>query len=257
MSVRAVTDDEVRRFQENGWAHLPGLVDRDTVARVLEIGEQALRDGAGMTGFGATVDRCFLPFPGGDRTGFMGKDMMLSPTMGQNASRMLDIARVRLFADAFLLKKPRTEGTHDGTLYHQDFAATPVDRSSFMGVWIALHDMPADAGVMRFYNRSHRIGVLGYAFADGISLADRCTAALQGTELSPPLIMKAGDATVHHALVVHGSPPNTTTANRWAYSMTLMDADARQNGAPAFPPGVKVERFATLDDRAFPLVPAA
>jgi len=175
--------------------------------------------------------------------------------MASNVSRLLDVSRVRLLADGYLLKMPESEGYHDGTLYHQDFPGNPVDRSSFLTVWIALHDMVAEQGTMRFYNRSHRLGVLGQVFADGVDLRTRCP-ALKENDLSAPLQLRAGDATIHHSLAVHGAPPNRTSKPRWAYNMLYMDAQSRYTMSPGmFPEGVSLAPFALFDHSMFPMLP--
>lgn len=176
--------------------------------------------------------------------------------MGNNCARFLDVPRIRLLADGYLLKMPEQGGLHDATLYHQDFPGNPVDRSSFLTVWIALHDMDADQGVMRFYSRSHRLGVFGQVFADGIDLRNRCP-DLKEADLSPPMHLRAGDATVHHSLTVHGAPPNRTETPRWAYNILYMESDARYTASPGlFPEGVVLEPFAPFEHSAFPLLPS-
>jgi hypothetical protein len=255
MTVRPVTDQEVTFFHDNGWVHLPRLVDANTVRFLLGQAEKAFAGGHSAGAFGPIVDRNFQAFVGEKRDSVVAGEMVLSPVMGRNIGRLLELPRVRLLADGYMLKMPEAGGAHDDTLYHQDFPGNPVDRSSFLTVWIALHDMPAEAGVMQFYNRSHTKGVYGQVFADGIDLRQRC-AALKDADLSPPLNLTAGDATVHHSLTVHGAPPNRTANNRWAYNILYMDADSRYTSSPGlFPAGVTIAPFAVLDHPVFPLLP--
>jgi hypothetical protein len=255
MSVRDVTDDEVDFFREYGWARLPTFIDADTIAHMHGAAEKAFAAEATVPSYGPAVDRSFRVFPGIDRAGPIGRDTLLSAAMGRNMARLLDLARVRVLIDSYLLKMPEREGTHAETIYHQDFPGHPVDRSGFLTLWIALHDMPPEAGAPRFYNRSHTKGSHGWVFADSIDLRERCP-ALKDSDLSPAAGMKAGDATVHHALTVHGAPPNLWTNRRWGYTVIYMDADTRYTGAPStFPPGLKVEPFTVLDQPVFPLVP--
>jgi hypothetical protein len=253
MGVRDVTETEVAHFHENGWAFLPGLVDKVTIDRVYATADRVWKSQDTLNHGGA--DNFFSAIPGDDPNSIERREVLLSPTMGRNLTRLLCIPRIRLFADAFLVKKPEAQG-HGRTLYHQDFAGQAVDRSNYLSVWIALHDMPAEAGVMRFYSRSHKLGVLGWAFADGISLDDRCGDLLKDEDLSPARPMKAGDATVHHSLTVHGASANRTSNLRWARSATFIDADARQPGSAAgLPAGVAQKPAALYDDAECPIVP--
>jgi hypothetical protein len=257
MTVRPINDGEVASFHKNGWVHLPGLVDKDTVAHVLELAEKAFAENRSSGEFGEIVDRNFAAFRGENRQGRVGREMVMSPVMGRNVARLLDLPALRVLADGYLLKGPQKDGAHDGTLFHQDFPGNPVDRSAFLTIWVALHDMPAEMGVMRFYNGSHRLGVFGQVFADGIDLRARCR-ALKEEDLSPPLDLKAGDATAHHSLTVHGAPPNLGHDKRWAYNILYMEASTRYTASPGlFPEGLVVEPMAVLDQPQFPLVPMA
>ena len=255
MSVRAVTDDEVAFYRESGWVRMPGLVDSATVAAMLNQAQKSMADAKAFAKYGNAVDRAFLDFPGVDRTGPVGCEMLLAPAMGRNMVRLLDVQRVRVLTDGYLVKLPQRDGLHAETLYHQDFPGHPVDRSGFLTVWLALHDLPADAGMVRFYSRSHTQGVHGWVFADSVDLRERCP-DLKDDDLSPPLAMKAGDATAHHSLTVHGTLPNVSSQQRWAHTVIYMDSDTRYTGAQGlFPEGLRAKPFTVLDQAPFPLVP--
>jgi hypothetical protein len=257
MSARAATEAEVSFFRSNGWVHLPALLPPSIAGYIRSRADEVLRLDRRAGEFGDIVERNFRPFPGEDRKSDFSKQVVQSAVMGDNCARFLEVPRVRLLADGYLLKMPEQAGSHDGTLYHQDFPGNPVDRSSFLTVWIALHDMQADQGVMRFYNRSHRLGVFGQVFADGIDLRERCP-DLKEADVSPPLNLRAGDATVHHSLTVHGAPPNRTDTPRWAYNILYMGSDARYTACPGlFPEGVVLKPFATFEHSAFPLLPTS
>lgn len=254
MSVRTANEDEVSFFKKNGWVYMPQYVDRATAAHLRGQADEAFREQRRSGDFGEIVDRNFRPFPGEDRDCAFSIEVVQSPVVGDNIARFLSVPQIRLLADGYLLKMPERRGTHDGTLYHQDFPGNPVDRSSFLTVWIALHDMPAEQGVMQFYNRSHTLGVFGQVFADGVDLRKRCP-ELKDEDLSPPFDLRAGDATVHHSLTVHGAPPNRTADMRWAYNILYMDARARYTASPGlFPAGVTLEPFALFEHPIFPLL---
>jgi len=251
LSAREITADEVAHFHEQGWAHLPNLVDRAQIERTYKSAESMLDKDASLNHGGA--GQFFDAIPGGDSV--ERQDIFLSAPMGRGLQRLLGIPAIRLWGDAFILKKPEAGG-HKGTLYHQDFPGLPIDRSNYLSIWIALHDMPAEAGTLRFYSGSHRLGILGWVFADGISLEQRC-AQLRPENLSPLRAMKAGDATIHHSLTVHGAPANGTSRNRWARTAVFMDAEARQkNDVAGLPPGVPRNPAGLFDNPACPIVPS-
>jgi hypothetical protein len=259
MAVRAVTEQEVAEFNQTGWTFLPQFVDTATVAGLRARGEKALQAYRRVGDYNDILDRNFRPFPGEGYQDGLTRDTVMSPVMGRNMTRLLRVPQVRLYSQgAYLLKQPENESAHEDTLYHQDFVGNPVDRSGFLTIWIALHDLTADAGTLRFYNRSHRLGVFGHVFMDGICLRKRCD-ELKDEDLSPPLSMRAGDATAHHSLTVHGAPPNKTDGPRWAYALMYMDSESRYTYTPGQPleKPIPFEPFAKFDHPSYPIVPLA
>jgi hypothetical protein len=254
MQVREITEAEVKAFKKRGWTYLPHLFDREIAERLHARALELERDKKHHTFYGGKVNSFFRSYPGEDQKSPLVK-FMFSPAMGRNSARLLGIPQVRLFSTGgYLLKMPEEAKEQGETAYHQDFLGNPMDRSTFLTVWVALHDIPVAGGTMRFYDRSHRLGVLGQAFADHMDI--RVRYRLKNKDLSPPLAMQAGDATVHHSLTVHGAPPNRTANQRWGLAYIYMDADARYDGTPnVFTENIKLERDALFDHPAFPLIP--
>lgn len=226
--VREATDAEVTFFHDNGWVRLARLVDPGTVSILREraSGYLEARSQAGAS----LVDQAF-----GQSRDIADSDelfglLTMSQAMGRNATRLLHgVAAVRVQVTNLLIKEP---GQHGSTEFHQDFPWMPMDRSAMLTVWLALVDVPADMGSLRFYSGSHRHGLLGRSFTrqgdDQLSQHPW----LKELELSPPLDLKAGDATVHHALTVHGAPANRRETPRLSFTVTYFDADALYTGTP-------------------------
>ncbi|MDL4774612.1 MULTISPECIES: phytanoyl-CoA dioxygenase family protein [Thermomonosporaceae] len=230
--VRDVTDDEIDRFRARGWARLPGLVGAGYVAdlrdRALDrLGERRERFRNGF------VDEAF----GQDRDIARHDEafaaLALSPPLARNVRRLLTgVDAVRLQVTNLLVKEPAAAGGHGATVFHQDFPWMPMDRSSMLTVWLALGDVPADMGGLRFYEGSHRYGPLGRSFVREDDDALSQHPWLETLELSAPFDLAAGDATVHHSLVVHGAPANRRDLPRLSFTATYFDAAALYTGAP-------------------------
>ncbi|MEU4698089.1 phytanoyl-CoA dioxygenase family protein [Nonomuraea dietziae] len=226
MDVRPATDDEVAFFHTNGWVRLPRLLDP---AGVAVLRERALaRIGERSRVHATLVDQAF-----GQSRDVAADDPMfgeLSAALAPNAVRLLHgVASVRLQVTNLLVKEP---GEHGATEFHQDFPWMPMDRSAMLTIWLALVDVPADMGSLRFYSGSHRHGLLGRSFTRAGD--DQLTQHpwLKELETSPPLDLRAGDATVHHALTVHGAPANRRDSPRLSFTATYFDADALYTGMP-------------------------
>ncbi|MFB9879979.1 phytanoyl-CoA dioxygenase family protein [Planobispora siamensis] len=253
--VRDVTDDEVAFFERNGWVRLPRLVGPD---RVAVLRERALNHLAGRSRAVTTkVDQAFGQSRDVAETDGHFREVALAPQLGRAATRLLrGVAGVRVQVTNLLVKEGG--GGHGATEFHQDFPWMPMDRSAMLTLWLALVDVPADMGSLRFYSGSHRYGVLGRSFTrDG---DDQLTQHpwLKELELSPPLDLAAGDATVHHALTVHGAPANRRDTPRVSFTVTYFDADALYTGTPYRQTddlGLTVNR--PFEHAKFPVVPHA
>lgn len=225
--VREVTDEEVAHYREHGWAKLPRLVAPDFVCDLRERALIRLR--AKHEAFrNSFVDQAF----GQDRDIARHDEafaaLALSPAIGRNAVRLLvGVERARLQVTNLLVKEP----SHDETVFHQDFPWMPMDRSAMLTFWLALDDVPADMGALRFYDRSHLYGTLGRSFVRDGDDQPAQHPWLTGLALSPPLDLATGDATVHSSLVVHGAPANRRDKPRLSFTATYFDADALYTGA--------------------------
>ncbi|MBN6052777.1 phytanoyl-CoA dioxygenase family protein, partial [Nonomuraea sp. RK-328] len=227
--VRHATDDEVRFFHRHGWVRLARLVPPDTVTALRERAMDHLR-AREKDRTVTLVDQAFGQSRDVADTDEAFRALALSAQLGRNAVRLLHGVRdVRVQVTNLLVKEP---GEHGATEFHQDFPWMPMDRSAMLTVWLALADVPADMGALRFYSGSHRYGVLGRSFTRAGD--DQLTQHpwLKDLELSPALDLKAGDATVHHALTVHGAPANRRDTTRLSFTVTYFDADALYTGTP-------------------------
>jgi ectoine hydroxylase-related dioxygenase (phytanoyl-CoA dioxygenase family) len=161
--------------------------------------------------------------------------------MGRNAIELLhqivptDVRAVRYWTDNIFIKEPKGHGSYDGpTPWHQDFqigGGTVEDRVSKVNFWIALNDIPPERGSMRFFSGSQRLGILSPRdIPDNKTMVDLYPMLPEWCPISEPLHMRPGDATIHHPVLVHCAPQNTTKEARWSYDLIYIHPDARPNG---------------------------
>jgi len=262
--VRRVNASEVEHYRDNGWAYLPGFLDSDVASEMLKYLEERLgKDGTradqppGAKAILTESDRWRdLRFLAREEHIEPFDSLCFSEAMGENARLMMDRdIDVRYDVDGVLLKMPQGEFASGPTGWHQDFPNLSHDRVGYLVFWFALNDVPPERGSMRFLSGSQREGPLGRTLRSGLDLVTQYPSLNEKYEMSPPLDLRAGDATCHHGLVVHSAPPNSTTTPRWGYGVGYFPNDVCYTGAAfAHTDDLGLSIGSELDHPNFPLV---
>jgi hypothetical protein len=250
--VRALEDEEIAFYRANGWVKAEALIAPELAAEMLEIvrpiidrpdiADQA-RKAPKLDDWGSrVVDSGYwrdYHFIARDDRREPFYSLAFSEEIGRNSQRLLgrDVG-VRFNTDFVAVKVP---GPVDGpanrpTSPHQDFVNVPFDRVGNHNYWIALSDVTAEQGALRFYSRSHRLGPLGLHDDDYESVLASYRALMEAEDvaLSEPVTLRPGDATIHSSMTIHCAPSNTTDAWRIGYVLAYMPADSRYTGAPYY-----------------------
>lgn len=134
----------------------------------------------------------------------------------------LGVARPLLLQSMYLFKQPFVGGEVD---WHQDATFLHTEPSSVVGLWIALDDATIDNGCLVALPGAHR-GPLRRRFTregamhtlDDTPWPDIEPVALEATR---------GTLVVLHGLLPHASAANRSPHQRHAYSLHIIDAEAR------------------------------
>lgn len=257
---RAVTEEEVALYREQGWVKLEKFVDPEVLAGLLRVARERMgEDGESNAGYGYNQPYFNVEYGAGLQDGFMRE---LIHAIGTNAKKLLGRRNgvgVRYFTDFFAPKLPANKETrkwgNGPTAFHQDFITFGVDRSGGMTFWIPLEAYGPEAGTMSFISGSHRLGVMGsYRTYGGGDVRD-VFPELNELPMSEPVNYALGDITVHSHLTIHGAGANFLDKPRWAYLVLTQPADTCVNGAPseAFDSsGMSLNQ--PLDDERFPII---
>tara|TARA_B100001175_G_scaffold317854_1_gene336958 strand:- start:3080 stop:3835 length:756 start_codon:yes stop_codon:yes gene_type:complete len=110
---------------------------------------------------------------------------------------------------------------------HQDNYYWAVKGSNALTLWIALDGSNKNNGCVHYYDGSHKYGILDHeaSFAKGSSQKVSDKNFLKKFNISHPKL-EAGDALIHHSLVVHGSSKNISKNNRRGWTIQFKDKNA-------------------------------
>lgn len=231
VAPRPVSEDEVAFYERNGWAFLPGLIAPALAAELLRRAKTMMGERGDANELRPVVDQASNLFHTRYRPDLedeLYRSLRTNPTLGANAARLLGRdMRIRSLTNFIAVKLPRDLATDKlgkgPSDFHQDHGAMPY-RGESLVYWIALDEVTPEMGAMSFYNGSQ---ALGWLAGDPLSWP-----RLREFDLSPPVVYKPGDATVHGTLVVHGGPENTTSRPRWCYISNYFPDEAVYTGQP-------------------------
>lgn len=251
VAPRAITDDEVAFYVENGWVKLENLISPELAAALLDGAKGLMETGIASQGVAeeqegdrfakASKGTKVLDigiwqdyhYPARDDRAEPFTSLVFSKALGRGAQRLLaKNVPVQYSSDLIACKMPAGSRGGEATNWHQDFPIFPFDRYGSFAFWIALNDLPPEKGTMRFLSGSQREGPIGRdGFLQGVDALELYPELGDRYELSPPLHLKPGDATAHHAAVIHSAPQNATAEPRWAYIIAFIPGDTLYTGA--------------------------
>ncbi|MEO7853088.1 MAG: phytanoyl-CoA dioxygenase family protein [Rubrivivax sp.] len=260
---RAITEDEVRTYQDDGIVCLRGMFDAATVARLRDAADHDMEQPGPMAhdvtreGSGRFFADTFVWQHNDALRGFVFD----SPS-ADIAAALLRSRNINLLFDQFLIKMP---GTSTPTLWHHDEPYWPVAGTQICTMWIALDEVTRATGAVEYVCGSHRWGqrFKAVSFRDpGLYKEDLPPVpdieAMRAQLKFVQFEMQPGDCTVHHGRTLHGAPGNSsTTQPRRAYIVRWMGDDVRYNPRPNLQPMLRdpgIESGAALDCELFPRV---
>jgi phytanoyl-CoA dioxygenase PhyH len=223
------------RFEADGfYLHaqpvIPGELIRDAIA-----GQDALRRGEYETGIPPQPSYwnpgddpgklCKIEMPQVANRAIMA--LVSHPALGALAAEVTGARMVQVWWVQLLVKPPSDleggGGTNIG--WHQDRHYWQIweEGSELFTAWVALSDVTAEAGPMRFVRGSHRWGLQQSDFYAQDHEAQRSQIRVPEGERweEVPALLPPGGVSFHHHLTYHGSGPNQTQEPRRSFAIHL------------------------------------
>ncbi len=116
--------------------------------------------------------------------------------------------------------------------WHQDGHYWELSEPRLASAWIALSDSNTENGCMRVLRGSHRQGRVPHA-ENSISGHNMLTSGLEITvpvdeSRTADVVLRAGQFSLHHVNIVHGSEPNRSSGPRVGYAVRYASPAVRQ-----------------------------
>lgn len=146
--------------------------------------------------------------------------------------RLLDIAEqfigpnIALFASHYISKPP-----YDGlpVTWHQDGSYWPLEPMQVVTLWLAVDDATAENGCMQVIPRTHATELQDVHQRDDVEsvLGSGMDPDQVDDEDAVDVILAAGDVSIHHPNVIHGSRANTSPKRRCGLTIRYIPTTTR------------------------------
>ena len=146
---------------------------------------------------------------------------LISPLLDEvtHNSKILDAVEsligknILVCGTTLFIKNPNEKGF---VSYHQDAKYIGLEPHNWVTAWVAITDSNEINGCMRMWSGSHKdnLRVHDQKFNEGNLLTRGQTVKNVPKEKTTPLILKAGQMSLHHPTVVHGSEQNKSNDRR-------------------------------------------
>jgi ectoine hydroxylase-related dioxygenase (phytanoyl-CoA dioxygenase family) len=216
--------DVVERYRQDGFVHIPSVLDPDEVARYHDVAVELATTMESQRYKGEPFAQLVNVWQHDERIA----SLTTSPRIAELAETLAGVP-LRLWHDQVLIKQPKRS---TATEFHLDAPYWPHEGAShWLTAWIALVDVPVERGCMTFLPGSHRFEEFAAVdLEDATALFTAMPQLVWQPRVTVPL--RAGDLTFHHGVCAHAATPNLTDVPRVAHAIIYMDEDTRYSGAP-------------------------
>jgi phytanoyl-CoA hydroxylase len=147
-------------------------------------------------------------------------------------SRLLDIAElfigpnIALFASHYICKPP---GDGQPVLWHQDGSYWPLEPMEVVSLWLAVDDSTPENGCMRVIPGTQHLDLQQLKARTEIAnvLRSGMDEAAVDESKAIDLVLRAGDVSVHHPNVIHGSNANASSKRRCGLTIRYIPTTTR------------------------------
>ena len=132
------------------------------------------------------------------------------------------------WSSSFFIKEA---GTPDYVSWHQDATYWGLSEDAVCTAWLALSDAPVESGAMKFWPGSHKMDQVEHrdTFNEHNLLSRGQEIAVEVPESAGVLVpLAAGQISLHHVKLIHGSEPNRSNDRRIGFAIRYIPPQVRQ-----------------------------
>jgi len=262
-----LSPEQVRFYETNGYLKGIRVLEERQLQCLRDRLEQMVADdfprrseliGLTAAAGGASKNQQMIYFQGAWFVDDAFHDLLFNAEMTVPLSQLLGTNRVRFWHDQLFYKPAR----HGGVVaWHQDYSywtrTVPVGHIT---CFVALDDTTLENGCVHVVPGSHRWNLLPTVkLTGGMEDMEAIKQVLSPEQLAQfkpvPMMLKAGEASFHHCLTLHGSYPNTSPNPRRGVVLNFIRPDVRSDTDKPLMPGTPpIPKGAVVEGENFPIV---
>ena len=204
-----LNDHQVRQYQQNGWVSPIDIYDAGEIADIrgeLEKAENNWPDA--LSGPGRNNAHLVLPVL--DR---IAHEPRILDAVEQLIGHDILITSTTLF-----IKDPHTKGY---VSWHQDARYVGLEPHNWVTAWLAITDVNEENGCMYMLPGSHEQPLVDHDDTYGEDNILTRGQTIHGVDEAStvPVLLKAGQLSLHHPRVIHGSGANSSSRRRIGFAI--------------------------------------
>ena len=228
-------DDIKKRFNDDGFAVVRGLLDPIEIEFYREVVKEAIKERKQFDKRNledkSEYEKSFIQCQSLWEDNLQIRKLTFDQRICKAASDLLGAKAIRLWHDQALLKEPGGRETDP----HHDQPYWPIKETSTITAWIPLCDIDSNNGQLGFYPGSHKMKEKKYINIFSGKVDD--DEFFQTSQLDSKEIcyqdLKAGDVSFHHGLTFHRAKANLSNSDRLVHT-AIFFADGSTRGDEKF-----------------------
>ena len=213
---QALSQEQVKSFNEKGYIKPLPVLSAEEIAAVRERFDRLLEGVLARGGDSYSISSAHLKYG-------HAYDLLTKPTV---VSYMKDLLGPNVIGWGchFFCKLP-----HDGkrVAWHQDASYWPLTPTKTATLWLAIDDADVENACMRFIPGSHLAGHIAYERSGQTegNVLDQTVAGVERFGEPVDVELKAGEASIHSDLLLHGSEANDSDRRRCGLTLRYCAAE--------------------------------